>query len=357
LVDPNLNARVHRSPEHLALSLESARQSMTLLKNDGRLLPLSKSVQRIAVIGPNADVARYGDYEKEENGEHISLLDGIRTLVSQATVTFDAGKDIPAAVAMAKDADVVILGLGEWQGISGESFDRSNLDLPGNQAQLLEAVVATGKPVVLVLENGRPLTIGWAKEHVPAILEAWYPGEFGGKAIAETLFGENNPAGRLTITFPRSVGQLPVFYNSDPSRMRKYVDDDGKPLFPFGFGLSYTTFRYDHLAAQPPAPGGGGDIVVIADVTNTGDREGEEVAQLYLRQDVSSVETPDRSLKGFSRIRLKPQETKTVTFRIPQEQLAVWNAEGKWAVEPGSYTVWVGGSSEASLSRQFSLRR
>jgi beta-glucosidase len=356
LVDPSLNARVHRSPEHLALSLESARQSMTLLKNDGRLLPLSKSVQRIAVIGPNADVARYGDYEKEENGEHISLLDGIRTLVSQATVTFDAGKDIPAAVAMAKDADVVILGLGEWQGISGESFDRSNLDLPGNQAQLLEAVVATGKPVVLVLENGRPLTIGWAKEHVPAILEAWYPGEFGGKAIAETLFGENNPAGRLTITFPRSVGQLPVFYNSDPSRMRKYVDDDGKPLFPFGFGLSYTTFRYDHLAAQPPAPGGGGDIVVIADVTNTGDREGEEVAQLYLRQDVSSVETPDRSLKGFSRIRLKPQETKTVTFRIPQEQLAVWNAEGKWAVEPGSYTVWVGGSSEASLSRQFSLR-
>ena len=357
LVDPSLNARVHRSPEHLALSLESARQSMTLLKNDGRLLPLSKSVQRIAVIGPNADVARYGDYEKEENGEHISLLDGIRTLVSQATVTFDAGKDIPAAVAMAKDADVVILGLGEWQGISGESFDRSNLDLPGNQAQLLEAVVATGKPVVLVLENGRPLTIGWAKEHVPAILEAWYPGEFGGKAIAETLFGENNPAGRLTITFPRSVGQLPVFYNSDPSRMRKYVDDDGKPLFPFGFGLSYTTFRYDHLAAQPPAPGSGGDIVVIADVTNTGDREGEEVAQLYLRQDVSSVETPDRSLKGFSRIRLKPQETKTVTFRIPQEQLAVWTAEGKWAVEPGSYTVWVGGSSEASLSRQFSLRR
>ena len=356
LVDPSLNARVHRSPEHLALSLESARQSMTLLKNDGRLLPLSKSVQRIAVIGPNADVARYGDYEKEENGEHISLLDGIRTLVSQATVTFDAGKDIPAAVAMAKDADVVILGLGEWQGISGESFDRSNLDLPGNQEQLLEAVVATGKPVVLVLENGRPLTIGWAKEHVPAILEAWYPGEFGGKAIAETLFGENNPAGRLTITFPRSVGQLPVFYNSDPSRMRKYVDDDGKPLFPFGFGLSYTTFRYDHLAAQPPAPGGGGDIVVIADVTNTGDREGEEVAQLYLRQDVSSVETPDRSLKGFSRIRLKPQETKTVTFRIPQEQLAVWTAEGKWAVEPGSYTVWVGGSSEASLSRQFSLR-
>ena len=354
-VDPTLNARVHRSPEHLALSLESARESMTLLKNDGHLLPLSKSVQRIAVIGPNADVARYGDYEKEANGEHISLLDGIRTLLPQASVTFDAGKQISSAVAKANDADVVILGLGEWQGISGESFDRTNLDLPGNQEQLLEAVVATGKPVVLVLENGRPLTIGWAKQHVPAILEAWYPGEFGGKAIAETLFGENNPAGRLTITFPRNVGQLPMFYNADPSRMYKYVDDDGKPLFPFGFGLSYTTFRYEHLSIKPPAAGSGADVEATVDVTNTGDREGDEVAQLYVRQDVSSVETPARALKGFSRIHLKPGETKNVTFRIPQKQLAVWNAEGKWVVEPGNFTVWVGGASDASLKGQFLL--
>ncbi len=354
-VDPTLNARAHRSPEHLALSLESARESMTLLKNDGHLLPLSKSVQRIAIIGPNADVARYGDYEKEANGEHISPLDGIRTLVPQANVTFDAGKEISSAVDKAKDADVVILGLGEWQGISGESFDRTNLDLPGNQEQLLEAVVATGKPVVLVLENGRPLTIGWAKQHVPAILEAWYPGEFGGKAIAETLFGENNPAGRLTITFPRSVGQLPIFYNADPSRMYKYVDDDGKPLFPFGFGLSYTTFRYEHLAIKPPAASSGADVEATVDVTNTGDREGDEVAQLYVRQDVSSVETPARALKGFSRIHLKPGDTKSVTFRIPQKQLAVWNAEEKWVVEPGNFTVWVGGASDASLSGQFLL--
>ena len=187
-VDPALNPRVHRSPQHLAVSLESARESMTLLKNDGHLLPLSKSVRSIAVIGPNANIARYGDYERETNGEHISLLEGIRALVPQATVTFfDAGKEIPAAVAKAKDAEVVILGLGEWQGISGEGFDRSTLDLPGNQEQLLDAVVATGKPVVLVLENGRPLTIGWAKQHVPAILEAWYPGEFGGRAIADAL--------------------------------------------------------------------------------------------------------------------------------------------------------------------------
>ena len=355
-VDPALNTEEHRSPGHLAVSLASARESMTLLKNDNHLLPLSKSLQHIAVIGPNGDVARYGDYEKEANGLHISILEGIREAVPHATVTFDEGKDIASAVAKAKASDVVILGMGEWQGVSGEGFDRSNLDLPGNQEQLLEAVMATGKPVVLVLENGRPLTIGWAKDHVPAILEAWYPGEFGGKAIAETIFGDNDPAGRLTITFPRTVGQLPDFYNSDPSRVLKYVDSDGEPLFPFGFGLSYTTFRYDHLLVQLPAPGSNGDICVTTDVTNTGSREGDEVAQLYVREDVSSVETPRRSLAGFSRIHLKPGETRTVTFHIPQSQLAIWNTEGKWAVEQGNYTLWMGGSSQATLTTGFQLK-
>jgi beta-glucosidase len=354
-VDPTLNAKAHRSPAHLAVSLESARESMTLLKNDGNLLPLSKSIQHIAVIGPNADVARYGDYENEVNGERISIVQGIRALVPQSSVNFDGGKDIPAAVSIAKEADVVILGLGEMEGISGEGHDRSDLDLPGNQEQLLEAIVATSKPVVLVLENGRPLTIGWAKEHVPAILEAWYPGELGGTAIAETLFGDNNPAGRLTITFPRSTGQLPAFYNSDPSRRDKYVDDDGRPLFPFGYGLSYTAFHYDHLVATPPVAGSHGDLQVTVDVTNTGSREGDEVAQLYLREDFTSVETPRRSLKGFSRIQLKPQETKTVSFRVTQDQFAIWNADGKWVVEPGSFTVWAGGSSEASLTAKFPL--
>jgi beta-glucosidase len=357
MTDPALLARTYRSQPHLDLTLEAARQSMTLLKNDGHLLPLSKSTKRIAVIGPNADVALYGDYEKESNGVHISILAGIRALLPQAAVDFDAGKDIAAATAKAKAADVVILGLGEWQGISGEGFDRTDLGLPGNEKQLLEAVVAVGKPVVLVLENGRPLTIGWAKEHVPAILEAWYPGEFGGQAIAETLFGDNNPAGHLTITFPRNVGQLPDFYNFDPSRTHKYVDDDGAPLFPFGFGMSYTSFRYDHLAVQSPAPGSDGEILVTADVTNDGGRQGEEVAQLYVREDVGSVETPDRSLKGFSRIALNPGETKNVTFRIPQSQLAVWNTESEWKVEAGTYTVWVGGSSQASLTTKFVLSR
>jgi beta-glucosidase len=354
-VDPSLHAQVNRSPEHLAISLDSARESMTLLRNEGNLLPLSSSLRHIAVIGPNGDVARYGDYASEASGARISVVDGIRKLLPQAEVVFDPGKDIPSAVAAAKSADVAILALGERQGISGEGFDRSELGLPGNQEQLLESIAATGKPVVLVLENGRPLTIAWAREHIPAILEAWYPGEFGGQAIAETLFGQNNPAGRLTVTFPRSTGQLPDFYNSDPSRSYKYVDDDGQPLFPFGFGLSYTTFRYDHLAVRAPAPGSRDDIEITVDVTNTGAREGDEVAQLYMREDVSSVETPERSLEGFERIHLKPGETRTVTFRVPQQQLAVWNAERRWAVESGHYTVWTGGSSKATLTSGFVL--
>lgn len=354
-VAPGLNAREHRSAAHLAVSLESARESMTLLKNENHLLPLAKTAQHIAVIGPNGDAARYGDYENPANGLHVSIVQGIRKLLPSADVSFDEGKNIPDAVAKGKAADVVIMALGEREGISGEGFDRSDLNLPGNQEQLLEAVVATGKPVVLVLENGRPLTIDWAKKHVPAILEAWYPGEYGGQAIAETLFGDNNPAGRLTITFPQTVGQLPDYYNSDPSRVYRYTDNNGEPLFPFGFGLSYTTFRYDHLGVQPPQRRSGGDIEVSVDVTNTGSRAGDEVAQLYMREDVSSVETPRRSLEGFDRIHLMPGETKTVLFHVKQRQIAVWNAQGQWAVEPGSYTVWAGGSSLADLSKSFVL--
>jgi beta-glucosidase len=356
LVDPALSERTYRSQAHLEVSLRSARESMTLLKNDKALLPLSKSIASIAVIGPNGNVARYGDYEKEENGLHLSLVDGLRKEVPQSKIDFDDGKDIAAAVSKASGADVVILALGEQQGISGEGFDRSSLDLPGNQEQLLEAVVATGKPVILVLENGRPLTLPWAKEHVPAILEAWYPGEFGGQAIAETLFGDNNPAGRLSVTFPRNLGQLPDFYNTDPSRKRKYVDDDGEALFPFGFGLSYTTFAYAHVVVQAPSAASHGAVRVTVEVTNTGERGGDEVAQLYLRQDTSSVETPERSLKGFSRIHLKPHETRTASFDVPQSELAVWNTEGKWVTEPGTFTVWIGGNSRAALTTNFTLK-
>lgn len=353
MVDPALLARVYRSQAHLDVSLRSARESMTLLKNDSNLLPLSKTTAHIAVIGPNADVARYGDYEKEENGLRISLLAGLKKEVPSASITFDEGSNTAAAVEKAKAADVVILGLGEHQGISGEGFDRSDLNLPGNQEQLLEAVVATGKPVVLVLENGRPLSIPWAKQHVPAILEAWYPGEFGGQAIAETLFGDNNPAGRLSVTLPTSVGTLPDFYNSDSTRKRDYVDNNGQPVYPFGYGLSYTSFAYTHLSVHEPK--GNADLQVTVDVTNNGPREGDEVAQLYIRQNTASVDTPSRSLAGFSRIHLQPNETRTVTFRIPQAELAIWNAEGKWVTEPGEFTIWAGGSSLADLKTTFTL--
>lgn len=355
-VDPALNAKVYRSQGNLAVSLKSARESMTLLKNESQLLPLSKSLRHIAVIGPNANVARYADYENEKNGQRHNMLDEIRAIVPKATVTFNEGADIAAAVTAAKSADVVILGLGEHVGISGEGHDRTNLDLPGNQEQLLEAVVAVGKPTVLVLQNGRPLTIGWAKAHVPAILEAWYPGEFGGTAIAETLFGDNNPGGHLPITFPRSTGQLPLYYSAHPSRRREYGDDDGLPLFPFGFGLSYTNFRFDHLTAQAPSQGTAGEVEFSVDVTNAGSLEGDEVAQLYIREAVTSVETPRRSLAGFARVHLKPQEKKTVTFRVPCQQLAVWNAEHKWEVEPGEFTAWAGDSSNAELSTKFVLK-
>jgi beta-glucosidase len=356
-IDTSLTAQVKRSKEHLALSLQSARESMTLLKNDGHLLPLPKTLKRIALIGPNAAVARYGDYEDEKNGLHISIAEGLRTLLPNTAIAVDNGSDIEKAIAYAKESEVVILALGEYQGVSGEGFDRQSLDLPESQERLLEAVVATGKSVVLVLENGRPLTIGWAVGHVPAILEAWYPGEFGGQAVAETLFGDNNPGGKLTITFPRSIGQLPSFYNFDPSKTNKYADGDWTPLFPFGFGMSFTSFTYGNLSVQPPASGSADDVVVAVAVTNTGAVEGDEVAQLYLHRDVSSVEVPDRALMGFSRVHLKPGQSKQVEFHIKQAELAVWGRNHQWVIEPGTYTVFVGGSSDAMLSTKFTISR
>lgn len=353
-IDPALNARVHRSPEHLKLSLESALESMTLLRNESGTLPLANSLKRVAVIGPNGNVARYGDYAPEPDPDaHNDLLSQLRTLRPGIEFVFADGKKIEEATALARSADAVILALGERMGISGEGFDRSTLDLPDNQEQLLEAVTAVGKPEVLVLQNGRPLSIPWAAHHVPAILEAWYPGEFGGEAIARTLFGENNPGGHLTVTFPRSVGVLPDFYNFDPSKNHRYVDGDDAPVYPFGYGLSYTTFRIEDFAIAASASG---PIVATVKVTNTGKVAGDEVAQLYLREDVSSVETPERALRGFERVRLEPGETRTVRFEVPRSELAVWNTHRVWAVEPGAYTAWVGDSSTAALEAHFTLQ-
>lgn len=348
-VDPGLHARVRRSDANLSLSLKSAREAMCLLKNEGGLLPLKKDLATIAVIGPNAATLRMGDYTAVQGVHAPSMLDMIRQLSPKSQLLFDEGTDIEAAVAKARQSSVVILGFGERDGISGEGSDRSNLDLPDNQEALLEAVVATGKPVVLVLTNGRPLTISWAAAHVPAILEAWYPGEFGGLAIAETLFGNNNPAGRLPISFPRSIGAIPAYYNHDTSKDGKYVDGGMQALFPFGFGLSYTTFTYGNLQTQVK----GTSATVSVDVTNTGAREGDDVVQLYLHADTSSVETPGRSLKGFQRIHLAAGEKRTVVFRLTPYELEVWGAGRRWSVEKGTRTIWVGGNSTASLRGKF----
>jgi len=356
-VDENLDVIVRHSRQQADLALESARQSMCLLKNKGNLLPFKKNLKRIAVIGPDANIARIGDYtEAAHESSTQGMVEQIKQLVStNSEVLFSDGENIAKAVALAREADVVILGLGEWLKISGEGFDRSDLNLPGKQEELLEAVAATGKPVVLVLQNGRPLTITWAAQHIPAILEAWYPGEFGGRAIAETLFGDNNPAGRLPITFPRSVGQLPIYYNHFPSKKGSYIEGDNSPLFVFGHGLSYTTFQYDNLSIVAPSAHGADDVLVSCKITNSGNREGDEVAQLYVRQETASVATPVKALKGFLRIHLQPKESKVVTFHLRQSELAVWNASQKWQVEPGVYNVTVGGNSSGGLSAKFAL--
>jgi beta-glucosidase len=330
---------------------------MCLLKNDKNLLPLSKGLKKVAVIGPNGDKARLGDYAEQFDGKTYSILDGIKASLPLAKIISDHGDNISMAVAKARTADVVIAALGERLKISGESFDRNSLDLPDNQEALLEALVATGKPVVLVLENGRPLSITWAAKHVHAILEAWYPGELGGLAVAQTLFGDSNPAGRLPVSFPRSVGQIPIFYNHESSaQTNNYVEGTSKPLFAFGAGLSYTTFKYDRLTVTPPPEKSKDDLTVTVNVTNTGPIEGDEVAQLYVRQETASVVTPIKALKGFHRIHLKSNETQTVKFTVPQSELEVWNTESQWVVEPGDFTIKVGGSSEDGLEGKFTLK-
>ena len=357
-VDESLDARVRRSQAHLDLAREVARQSMCLLKNQNQLLPLKKDIKCIAVIGANANITRFGDYSEaaKENSEQ-GMLEQIKQLVSDQTkVLYCDGEMVDEAVVQARQADVVILALGEWSEVSGEGHDRSNLGLPGEQEALLRAVAGTHVPMVLVLQNGRALTIPWAAEHVPAILEAWYPGEFGGRAIAETLFGDNNPAGRLTVSFPRNVGQLPVYYNHFPSKGGQYVEGNDEPLFAFGWGLSYTTFKYDGITVKAPPRGNADDVLVCCNLTNTGSREGDEVAQLYVRQKTASVATPVKALKAFSRVHLGAGETKSLTLHLKQSELAIWNANQEWKVEPGEYTVTVGGSSSGGLSASFTLK-
>jgi beta-glucosidase len=378
-VDPEYAERVNNSPEHRQLALEAARKAFVLLKNDKGLLPLDLSkLKRIAVIGPNAADVHLGGYSRDP-GFGISILDGIRERVGEkAAVVFSQGckvttapqgyrgfwangvelvdpatqtASIQEAAETARKSDVAILVVGEDESTDREAWseghlgDRDSLDLLGAQDDLVKAVVATGTPTVVILSNGRPLSINYIAQNVPAILEGWFPGEEGGTAAAEVLFGDVNPGGKLPITFPHSVGDLPDYYNHKPSQNRSYEFGHREPLFPFGFGLSYTTFKFENLRVEPEKIPVGGTAKVTVDVTNTGTREGDEVPQLYLHQQVATVTQPVMQLKGFERITLKPGEKRTVEFTVTPQMLQIFNLDMKRVVEPGVFDLMVGPSS------------
>lgn len=394
--DPERLFEVVHRPEHVALALEVAQESAVLLKNDSALLPLDASkLKSIAVIGPNADQVQYGDYTyTRDNRSGVTILQGLRDrLGSRVQINYAKGcnitgsdrSGIAAAVEAASKSDVAVVVLGETSVIlsglgwgvglgeneprdpfvSGEGYDLTSLDPPGVQRELLQAVCATGKPVVLVMVHGRPWSIDWEKDHVPAILEAWYPGEQGGNAIAGILLGDVNPSGRLNCSVPRSVGHLPVTYDYKPSARginrepgtpekpgRDYVFSSPAPLFAFGHGLSYTTFEYSDLKIDNNASAK--TVRVSVNVRNTGSRDGKEVVQLYVNDRVSSVTTPQKMLKGFDKIELKAGEQKTVTFDLPYDELALWNASMQRVVEPGEFAVMIGRSAEdIALSGSF----
>lgn len=367
--------------ENEAVALQASRESIVLLKNESELLPLDiNQIKRIAVCGPNADeegyaLTHYGPLAVDVT----TVLEGIQAKVEgRAEVVYTKGcelvdahwpeselidypltaeeqAEIDRAVENARQSDVAVVVLGGGQRTCGENKSRSSLDLPGRQLQLLQAVQATGKPVVLILINGRPLSINWADKFVPAILEAWYPGSKGGTALADILFGDYNPGGKLTVTFPKSVGQIPFNFPCKPSSQvdgGQNMGLDGNmtrvngALYPFGYGLSYTTFEYSDLEISPKVITPNERVQVSLKVTNTGKRAGDEVVQLYTRDVISSVTTYEKNLAGFERIHLRPGETQTVTFTLDRKHFELLNADMKWVVEPGEFCIMAGASSE-----------
>ncbi len=373
MVDPNLAEKIAHAPEDQQLALEAGRQGIVLLNNRGQALPLRKDLKSIAVIGPNADDAlnQLGDYAPKSILQPIvTVLEGIKRKVPSSTrVNYVKGcevvGDAVTEIAMAKkaaaqsDVAVVVVGENEWQapdrkGTDGEGYDAATLELTGHQEELVKAVVETGTPTVVVLINGRPLATRWISENVPGLVEAWLPGERGGEAVADVLFGDYNPSGRLPITVPRHAGQLPVFYNYKPSKAywlkeawgRPYVDMNPEPLYEFGYGLSYTQFEYRNLEIAPARIGRGGRVQVKLEVENTGMKEGVETVQLYLRDLVSSVTTPIKQLRGFQKVHLMPGEKKAVEFILKPDDLALFNRQMQWEVEPGEFKVMVGSSSQ-----------
>jgi beta-glucosidase len=363
-------ATVH-SAAHQELALRAGREGIVLLKNDRNVLPLKKDLKSIAVIGPNADDARnqLGDYSPHVLLQHVvTILEGIKAKVGPETTVVAAkgcgvmGNDksgFAEAERAAKSADVAIVVVGESQPArepkherptDGEAHDVASLDLSGVQDDLVRVVQETGTPTIVVLTNGRPLSVRWASEHVPAIVEAWLPGEAGGTAVADVLFGDYNPSGRLAITVPRSVGQLPAYYNYKPAKAywlrRGYADMPLTPLYPFGHGLSYTKFEYSNLRIDPAQMDPAGTARVSVDVKNTGGRAGIETAQLYIHQTYTPVSTPVKQLRGFERVSLAAGESKTVTFTLTSEDLSLLDEHLRPVVVPGDFEIMVGRSAE-----------
>ena len=385
-VDPDEAERVVASDAHRALALEGAQKAITLLKNDGAVLPLDLGgISKIAVVGPNADRSLLGGYSGVPPVD-VSVLEGVRQRVGdRAEVVYAEGcritttdgwsrdevflpdpeadrRLIKAAVASAQGADVVVLALGGNEQTSREAWarthlgDRSRIDLIGLQNELVDAMLGTGKPVVVVLFNGRPLAVPEIAEAVPALCECFYLGQETGHAVASVLFGDVVPSGKLPITVPRSVGHLPAFYNHKPSARRGYLFDTVAPLFPFGFGLSYTTFEVSNVRLEDAEVPVDGSTRVLADVTNTGDRAGTETVQLYIRDLVSSVTRPVKELKGFTKVTLQPGETETVEIPITPASLAFWRIDKTYGVEPGDFDLKVGTSSRDADLQSVSLR-
>ena len=380
-VDPDRAQRVSNTPEHQAVALDAARRAMVLLKNDGALLPLDRAkLKTIAVIGPNAKGVRLGGYSSEP-GRGVDILDGIKQKVGTSirvlyaegvriteeppnwtadkVVFGDPVKNrqrIAEAVTMARQADVAVVVIGTNESTSREAWadnhlgDVADLELSSQQNELVDAVRGTGKPVVVVLINGRPLALSHVAQTVPAILEGFYLGQEGGTAVADVLFGDVSPGGKLPISFPRATGQLPVYYDRKPTSFRSYLDLTREPLFPFGYGLSYTSFKLDNLKVTPERIGPAGEATVTVDVTNTGARAGDEVVQLYVRDRVASVTRPVKELRGFERVGLAPGERKTVTFKVGPAALRFTNERMERVVEPGLFDLMVGTSSKTAAT-------
>lgn len=373
--DPQREKDVVMSKEHLAAARDISRKSIVLLKNEGNTLPIKKNTKSIAVIGPLADSKRNmigswsaaGDYTKA-----VTLLEGIKAAVPSTTkvlyakganINDDTTKWIDEAVKVARTADVVILAIGEDAQMSGEAASRSSIDLPGVQLELAKALKKTGKPIVAVLMNGRPLTINWLDENIPSILETWFLGTQAGHAIADVIFGDYNPSGKLPVTFPRSVGQIPIYYNNkntgrprtDQKYTSKYLDISNEPLYPFGYGLSYTNFTYSNLVVGKPTYKMDETVKVTVTVSNSGKFAGEEVVQLYIRDLVGSVTRPVKELKGFKKIQLEPGKSQQVQFELTKEELAFYTRDMNFEVEPGNFKVFVGSNSRDVLEADFEL--